>query len=797
MGDTKPAYGYADYESDGNPFSNKIILMDEVHNLVNPSDDILKDARRVEMLDRLKLMLRTATNSVLVGFTATPLVETDDGQWSYRPLLDIIKGDDNANASDEGFVSYFMAAPSPVFPKVIPDGVPAKIPKKLIHKFELKNWPVPGVVEDDCHAQLDDDQSSGEHSSEDLEMKQPIGKKTKAKSNRKAKRSVRPKTPKGNLAAYEKETDTEKRAELCSLLQPRVNITTIENTFSILTGEAGTIKGTMLSCDHWQRLEGFSTKLFHVCQQIRAGHKLKTLVLVHDRHGFKLLAMLLAEYFGREVCAYWGGNETDSNKWKGKGIVKNLIGCKHDPKALATAEGCKCNLCSFNSKSNLKGTKLRIMVADAKFCSEGVSFFGVRELHLVDIPPSVSLYLQRVGRAVRFNGHAGLPLDECNVHVHLYCATLPGTPPEESQDEENVRQLIGQVGAYHKALFALQNIAVDHGMWNENEGVVCSEPPGCDYDDDGLTEKAVKAMEEQNAEQTKASHAVNEEQRKSLSFAKSNYKSTLDKLTNTKPTSEDVWSATKTIVESYAIDSYDVESYMRAMETFVEAQSDDDPTFQHDKARHLSMLLWTSLEKVPGLGKELCSLLNRCFREDKQGPVLKAGLQFRRALNLSVVKLARDGMHVNWPCGPDGEGQTQSTAAHLTYRGAGMPQEHLEFYLDRAKGSIQEKRIRTQHYVSSTFDRDTAVTFMASRGGSSPVLWVFKFSPDQRCDHVAFLNRSEVKSEREFLLEPYTVLTVLEVYESAGEDGPHTVIVVKVAENNREHPNDLPLAPWI
>ena len=49
------------------------------------------------------------------------------------------------------------------------------------------------------------------------------------------------------------------------------------------------------------------------------------------------------------------------------------------------------------------------MVADAKECSEGVSFFGVRRLLLADVPASSEDLMQRVGRAVRFMGHAGLP----------------------------------------------------------------------------------------------------------------------------------------------------------------------------------------------------------------------------------------------------------------------------------------------------------------------------------------------------------------------------------------------------
>ena len=69
------------------------------------------------------------------------------------------------------------------------------------------------------------------------------------------------------------------------------------------------------------------------------------------------------------------------------------------------------------------------MVADAKQCSEGVSFFHVRRLILVDVPLSCSEYQQRVGRAVRFNGHKDLDEEDKTVEVTLTLTThFPRSP---------------------------------------------------------------------------------------------------------------------------------------------------------------------------------------------------------------------------------------------------------------------------------------------------------------------------------------------------------------------------------
>jgi hypothetical protein len=63
-----------------------------------------------------------------------------------------------------------------------------------------------------------------------------------------------------------------------------------------------------------------------------------------------------------------------------------------------------------------------------------VSFFGVRHVALVDMPETAAELLQRVGRAVRFNGHAGLPSEKSNVRLRLYCATLPAEAAGDGDD---------------------------------------------------------------------------------------------------------------------------------------------------------------------------------------------------------------------------------------------------------------------------------------------------------------------------------------------------------------------------
>lgn len=99
-----------------NPFDNKIVLMDEVHNLIRPS--VGTDKRLKTRLDRLRKALFSARNSVIVGLTATPFVKTEqDG----KELLQMIRGEEYKDApTNQGFISYFNTLPTTIYPEMKP-----------------------------------------------------------------------------------------------------------------------------------------------------------------------------------------------------------------------------------------------------------------------------------------------------------------------------------------------------------------------------------------------------------------------------------------------------------------------------------------------------------------------------------------------------------------------------------------------------------------------------------------------------------------------------------------------------
>jgi hypothetical protein len=116
----------------GNVYTNKVVLLDEAHNLVRTQ------TRYGDQLQRLRDLLQGARRLVLAGFTGTPILE-DPAEG--RLMLDLIKCSE-ASRGDEGYISSFQARPRPQFPEVLPHGLPdglltvARV-RQLVQKVEL------------------------------------------------------------------------------------------------------------------------------------------------------------------------------------------------------------------------------------------------------------------------------------------------------------------------------------------------------------------------------------------------------------------------------------------------------------------------------------------------------------------------------------------------------------------------------------------------------------------------------------------------------------------------------------
>ncbi len=98
----------------------------------------------------------------------------------------------------------------------------------------------------------------------------------------------------------------------------------------------------------------------------------------------------------------------------------------------------------FNRFKNINGDFINAMIVNSKY-AEGVSLFGVRQVHILEPPTSLSLRDQIIGRAIRSCSHRGLSFpDKWNVSVYEYYSTGPNLgfyKPSRLLDKEAIQDI--------------------------------------------------------------------------------------------------------------------------------------------------------------------------------------------------------------------------------------------------------------------------------------------------------------------------------------------------------------------
>lgn len=232
-----------------------------------------------------------------------------------------------------------------------------------------------------------------------------------------------------------------------------------------------------------------ATKLARLVQDVSSRPQEKTLVVLHRTSGFKGLVQTLGALFN-QAGVKWGALYDDDEAWTGHG--KNT---EHHLKKGASSK-VKDEFNVFDPKQDVKygaGSgkgKIRVLVIDAKTYSEGVSFFGVRRIVLLDCPTTYSAYLQRIGRVLRACRSHILNLEKSNrtVAIDFYVAVVVKSAaqrllhalvssgkkrfaklkiPEDTVDLFSLRKLETDrkvVQAFMKSRFA--EIALDAGLYD-------------------------------------------------------------------------------------------------------------------------------------------------------------------------------------------------------------------------------------------------------------------------------------------------------------------------------------------
>lgn len=171
-------------------------------------------------------------------------------------------------------------------------------------------------------------------------------------------------------------------------------------------------------------LDKFSTKFDKIINKIKSasgkifiysGFKeyagLKSLVRVLEAYGYKNYSD-----FGEGVkrFAIWSGDENINYKEEIKSV--------------------------FNLKQNLNGSKLKIILGSSSI-KEGVSFSGVRQVHILEPYWNLPRLEQVIGRASRFCSHKDLEIFKRNVKVYIYIAINKDKDDNNETVDEYIHKL--------------------------------------------------------------------------------------------------------------------------------------------------------------------------------------------------------------------------------------------------------------------------------------------------------------------------------------------------------------------
>ena len=116
----------------------------------------------------------------------------------------------------------------------------------------------------------------------------------------------------------------------------------------------------------------------------------------------------------------------------------------------------------FNQQTNYNGSKLKIILGSPS-SKEGISFFNVRQVHIMEPYWNYSRILQIIGRAVRYCSHKHLDENYRNVKVYIYLATHPNE--KESIDEYIMNLALKKNKLINEFEIALKEAAVDCSLF--------------------------------------------------------------------------------------------------------------------------------------------------------------------------------------------------------------------------------------------------------------------------------------------------------------------------------------------
>jgi len=178
------------------------------------------------------------------------------------------------------------------------------------------------------------------------------------------------------------------------------------------------------------RINKTSGKIF-IYSSFKEFAGLKSFIKVLEAYGYKDYAQYGE---GTKRFAIWSGDENMNYKEEIKSV--------------------------YNMENNLNGSKLKIILGSSSI-KEGVSFKGVRQVHIIDPYWNLPRLEQVIGRASRFCSHKDLPLQKRNVKVYIYIAVAPDENEDETIDQYIYKLSMRKNKLVNEFEIAIKETAVD------------------------------------------------------------------------------------------------------------------------------------------------------------------------------------------------------------------------------------------------------------------------------------------------------------------------------------------------
>ena len=270
-------------------------------------------------------------------------------------------------------------------------------------------------------------------------------------------------------------------------------------------------------------------------------------------------------------------------------------------------------------------------------------------------------------------------------------------------------------------------------------------------------------------------------------FATSNYKRLYDKA-RPAPSQYVLFDAVTKVFVLYAkrknptLDDVKIEQHVKGFMGKMRAN-----VFEYENnVAAVAEYLWTSAIDHDVVGRmEFSSVLNAVIRDDIALEIEAAAPIVRSINSRRIKRLTMGAIDPTYP--PNGE----------TWRGTAFRNEHKAFF-DNTKG----KKYRVPAFLATSSERHVAATFAFKASKHGPcALWHIQFDkrgreqPQYRVRHMAFVSKTLIPGEEEYLFAPYSVFELVSIVWSGDNDRPHEFIIHPAVDNKKENEH-LPLAPW-